>query len=215
MNRFEYAESVFLHEDGALRATREDIVARGMPAIFVSPYVGAILNWLVHVKGARRVLEIGALGGYSGIWLARGLGEDGTLTSLEINPEYARVARSNLERAGLGERVEYRIGPALDSLKRLGEEGARFDFVFIDADKENYPAYLEETIRLALTGAIIAADNTLQGDRVTDPAHREPSTEAIRRFNDRAATDPRLRSLLIPLGDGLTVAEVLGSAAER
>lgn len=208
MNRFEYAEDLFVHEDAVLKAIKEDIRHRGMPEIFVPPMIGALLHWLVQVHRPMRVLEIGALGGYSGVWLARGLPPGAHLVSLELNPEYAEVAHANLTRAGLGDRVEYRVGPALSSLKSLHQEGARFDFFFIDADKDNYPQYLEWALTLANPGALITADNALQNERVLSPDHDEPSTKAMRQFNQIAAEHPRLRALLIPLGDGLLVASV-------
>ena len=209
MDRFEYAETLFVHEDVILHQIKADIRQRGMPEIFVSPMIGALLNWLVQVRRPQNALEIGALGGYSGVWLARGLPPEGRLTSLELSPEYVDVARANLARAGFGDRVDYRVGPALSSLKQLQDEGRRFDFFFIDADKENYPHYLEWALRLANPGAIITADNALQNGRVHTASHHEPSTEAMRRFNQMAAEHPQLRSLLIPLGDGLLVAEVV------
>ncbi len=211
MDRFEYAEQLFVHEDQILKDIKEDIRRRGMPEIFVPPLIGALLNWLVHLRRPQKVLEIGALGGYSGVWLARGLPPEGTLLSLELNSEYAQVAKANLAKAGLGEKVEYRVGPAVDSLIGLAAENVHFDFFFIDADKENYPKYLEWALTLANPGAMITADNTLQNGRVYSPDYRDRSTEAMRRFNQMAAEHPRLRSLLIPLADGLLAAEVLSS----
>ncbi|MCL5116877.1 MAG: O-methyltransferase [Firmicutes bacterium] len=155
---------------------------------------------------SKSILEIGALGGYSGVWLARGLPEGGRLTSLELRPDYRDVAEANLRRAGLADRVSYRVGPAADSLEALRADGARFDFFFIDADKDNYPLYLDYALALAEPGALITADNTLQGGRVFDPKAQSSAVEAIRRFNQRVAEHPELTSLLLPIGDGLTVA---------
>ena len=212
MDRYQYAEATFVEEDELLKSIRDDIRVHRMPEIFVPPFVGALLNWLVHSHHCRHILEIGALGGYSGVWLARALDSSGHLTSLELNPEYAEVARANLARAGLGDRVEYRVGPALDSLRQLYGEGERFDFFFIDADKENYPNYLEWAVKLAVPGAIIAADNALQDGRVYSPDASDASTVAIRRFNQMAAHHPELRALLLPVADGLVVAEVVKSS---
>ena len=210
MDAQRYAEAVFVEEDRYLTAIKEDIRARGMPAIFVPPVVGAFMHWLAKSHDSRAILEIGALGGYSGLWLARALRQPGgRLVSLELNPAYAEVAESHLTKAGFAGMVEYRVGPALESLQQLDCENARFDFFLIDADKENYPEYLEWCVRLAEPRAIIVADNALQGGRVYAADHREPSTEAIRRFNQLAAADPRLRALLLPVGDGLVVAEVV------
>lgn len=209
MDRLEYAEKLFVHEDSILQSIKADIRDRHMPEIFVPVMIGGLINWLAGAHHSRSILEIGALGGYSGVWLARALGPEGHLTSLELSPEYAEVARQNLARAGFTDQVSYRVGPALESLEALAEEKARFDFFFIDADKENYPGYLEWALKLAAPGALITADNTLQNGRVYSSEHTDGSTEAMRRFNQMAADHPRLRSLLLPLGDGLLVAEVL------
>ncbi len=209
MNFDQYLDQVFVHEDDILKMVKADIVERGMPAIFVPTVTGAALNWLIQVSGSRDVLEIGALGGYSGIWLARALPAGGTLTSLELRPDYRDVALANLTRAGFKDRVAYRVGPAAESLAQLEDEGRTFDFFFIDADKDNYPIYLDYAVRLARPGAIITADNTLQGGRVLDPEIASPAVEAIRAFNQHAADHPRLQSLILPIGDGLTVARVV------
>lgn len=208
MDRNEYVNSLFVQEDEHLQHTRTATGEKGMPAINVKPELGKFLHLLVQISGAREVLEIGALGGYSGIWLTRALPENGRLTSLEIEQAYADFAKGNLERAGLGDKVSYRVGHALDSLKQLEAEGRRFDLFFIDADKENYPNYLEFAIRLANPGALICGDNVLWGDRVLDPANTEASTEAIREFNRRLAEDDRLDSILLPIHDGLAIARV-------
>jgi predicted O-methyltransferase YrrM len=209
MNFDQYLDQVFVHEDDILKMVKAGIVERGMPAIFVPTVTGAALNWLIQVSGSRDVLEIGALGGYSGIWLARALPAGGTLTSLELRPDYRDVALANLTRAGFKDRVAYRVGPAAESLAQLEDEGRTFDFFFIDADKDNYPIYLDYAVRLARPGAIITADNTLQGGRVLDPEITSPAVEAIRAFNQHAADHPRLQSLILPIGDGLTVARVV------
>lgn len=208
----EYLNEVFLHEDAVLQAVKEDVVARGMPAIFVPAVTGAALHWLVRMSQSRNVLEVGALGGYSGIWLARALPHGGHLTSLELRAEYCDVALANMTRAGLEDRVSYRVGPAAESMAALVDEGQRFDFFFIDADKDNYPTYLEYALKLANPGALIAADNTLQGGRVLDPDQHGVSVNAIRRFNDQVAQHPQLMALLLPIGDGLTIAQYQPSA---
>ncbi len=209
MDRFEYAETLFVKEDAILQEIKADIRRRGMPEIFVPPLIGALLHWLVRVRAPLAVLEIGALGGYSGVWLARGLPESGRLLSLELDPVFAQVAQANVTRAGLGDRVQYRVGPALESLSQLEQEGRRFDFFFIDADKENYPGYIEWALRLANPGALITADNALQNGRVYSFQANDESTQAIRRFNQTVSDHPRLSSLLLPLGDGLVVAQVI------
>lgn len=207
MTREEYVYQL-AGEDEVLMSVRADIVLREMPPISVAAELGKLLHLLVKTSGARRILEIGALGGYSGICLARALPMDGRLLSLELNPEFADVARANLVRAGLGERVEYRIGPALDSLQALVEAGETFDLFFIDADKPNYPAYLEYAIQLANPGALITADNVLLGDRVLDADNHDPAPEAVRMFNQNMHADERLEAFILPVRDGFAIARV-------
>lgn len=180
-----------------------------MPSISVSPSSGKLLTMLVSIAGAKNILEIGALGGYSGICLARGFGEGGMLTSLELEEKYAELARSNLTKAGFGDQVSYMTGPALESLETLTADQKRFDFFFIDADKANYNSYLEYCIKLAEPGALIVADNVLAGGSVADPgAKPKRYTEFMKNFNETAANHPRLESLLLPIGDGMTISMV-------
>jgi caffeoyl-CoA O-methyltransferase len=202
-----YVESLY-EEDAELSKVKETIRANNMPEISIAPGYGRLLTMLVKLNRSRNVLEIGALGGYSGICLARGLDEDGRLVSLELKPEFAEVAKSNLVEAGLGDRVEYRIGDALGQLTKLYEEGAKFDLFFIDADKVNYPNYLEWAIKLANPGAIIVGDNTLMRGRTLNPAEKKTSVEAMRLFNRTIAADPRLESTMLPAYDGLAIAIV-------
>jgi caffeoyl-CoA O-methyltransferase len=202
----EYLDSVFIHEDTILQEIKMDIAAHEMPAIYVPAVTAATLHWLVRAFARHQALEIGSLGGYSGAWLARALPTDGHLTCLELRPDYCDIALANMHRAGLASRVTFRVGPAATSLKELEAEGARFDFFFIDADKENYPLYLDYALKLAEPGAIIAADNTLQGGQVLDPDNHRHNVEAIRRFNGQVAEHPQLLPLLLPIGDGLTLA---------
>ena len=169
------------------------------------------MQLLAEVVGARRVLEIGTLGGYSAINLARGMTEDGALISLEIDERHAEVARQNVEHAGLGEMVEIRGGDARELLAELVEENEEpFDLVFIDADKQSYPEYLEWAIRLSRPGSLILGDNTIWGGSVMDP--QDNSTRAIREFNEKLAKDPRLSAIVLPLirerVDGLAIARV-------
>lgn len=205
----DYIEAVFVAEDPLLEGVVAAIKENGMPSISVSPVSGKLLTMLVSMSGARNILEIGALGGYSGICLARGFGDAGTLTSLELEDSYAKLAHSKLTEAGYGNQVSYRTGPALQTLDQLAKEGKRFDFFFIDADKENYENYLEACIRLAEPGAWIVADNVLARGSVADEAV-EPTgnTEIMRKFNKVVAEDLRLESVLIPVGDGLTLSQV-------
>ncbi|MFD2682483.1 O-methyltransferase [Bacillus seohaeanensis] len=208
MNLQEYINSLFVKEDSILEAVIESIDANGMRNISVSPEIGNILTLLVKTSGAKQILEIGALGGYSGICLARGLPKEGHLTSLELEREYADLAHENLEKAGFGDQVTYYTGEALKSLEQLKKEQKRFDFIFIDADKGNYPNYLEYSLQLANPGALIVGDNVLQRGRVFDVSHVDSRTESIRAFNQRMASDPNVESMMLPIGDGLLVGRV-------
>ncbi|MCY8102216.1 O-methyltransferase [Bacillus haynesii] len=204
-----YIDAVFTREDALLEEVLSSIQENGMPSISVSPSAGKLLTMLVSISGARRVLEIGALGGYSGICLARGFGEEGTLTSLELKESYAELAHSNLSKAGFGGQVSYMTGPALESLETLAGNQKRFDFFFIDADKGNYEHYLAYCIKLAEPGALIVADNVLAGGSVAGQG-TEPRqyTKLMKAFNETVANHPQLESLLIPIGDGMTVSRV-------
>ncbi|MFD1776333.1 O-methyltransferase [Paenibacillus rhizophilus] len=207
LNQEQYSEQLY-EEDELLLSVKEAIRESGMPEVSIAPGYGRLLGMLVSLSRSASVLEIGALGGYSGICLARGLAPGGTLTSLELKPEYADMARRHLERAGFGGIAEYRTGPALDSLAGLQEEGRTFDFFFIDADKENYPNYLEYAIRLANPGAVIAGDNIFLRGRTLNEGKNGPAVQAMRRFNEMIASDSRLTSTLLPAYDGLALAMV-------
>lgn len=205
----QYSEQIY-KEDPVLEQVTASIAESGIRDVSIAPGYGRLLTMLAKLSGASSILEIGSLGGYSGICLARGMKEDGKLVSLELKEENAALAGRNLTNAGYGDRVEYRIGPALESLEQLVNEGARFDMFLIDADKENYPAYLEYAIRLAKPGAIIAGDNTLLRGRTLNPDKNGPSVLAVRRFNEMIATDERLLSTMLPAYDGLALAIVKG-----
>lgn len=204
-------------EDPALDEALRDSEAAGLPHIHVAPNQGKLLNLLVRMKGARRILEIGTLGGYSTIWLARALPPQGCLVSLEVEARHAAVARRNLERAGLARVVEVRVGQAIASLERLAAEGAPpFDFIFIDADKANYPAYLEWSIRLAQPGTVIVGDNVVRDGKVTDEHSTDANIQGVRRFVALMAADPRLSATAVQtVGakgyDGFSLA-IVGSA---
>jgi caffeoyl-CoA O-methyltransferase len=206
-----YVEGLFAPRDAALEAALKDSSEAGLPQIQVSPSEGVLLGLLAQIASARRVLEIGTLGGYSAIHLARALPEDGTLLSLELDEHHAEVARRNVERAGVGERVEIRVGDAKELLADLAENGeGPFDLVFIDADKEGYPEYLEWALRLSRPGTLILGDNAIRGGSVLDPG--DDSSRAIRDFNEKLARDPRLSAVVLPLIreriDGLAIARV-------
>lgn len=199
-----YFDGLFGEDPDLVRVTAS-IRKRGMPEISVAPGYGRLLTLLVAAARRKAVLEIGALAGFSGICLARGLAEGGRLTSLELKPEYAELAMENLAAAGFRDRSEIIVGDALVSLDKLAAEGRRFDFFFIDADKENYPNYLERAIALAEPGALIAADNTLLRGRTLNEAKQGPAVQAVREFNRQLATDPRLLGTHLPSYDGLAL----------
>lgn len=206
----EYIDSVFNNEDELLKSVLRSIEENGMRSISVSPSSGKLLTMLVSIAEAKNILEIGALGGYSGICLARGFGDNGKLTSLELMESYAELAQDNLKKAGFGNQVNYMTGPALESLEKLYQEKKRFDFFFIDADKENYKNYLNACIELAESGALIVADNVLAGGSVADPLiESKKYTQNMREFNEAVAKHPHLESILLPIGDGLTVSRVI------
>jgi predicted O-methyltransferase YrrM len=179
--------------DDALRGALERSASEGLPAIQLEPVTGKLLNLLARMIEAERILEIGTLGGFSTIWLARALPDDGRLITLEADPHYAEVAQKNIAAAGLDERVDLRVGPALDELPRIVEAGeGPFDLVFIDADKKNQDKYLAWALDLTLVGSVIVGDNVVLGGRVLDPAPDDEMSQGIRRFMDLLAADPRI-----------------------
>ncbi|MFC5471763.1 O-methyltransferase [Cohnella suwonensis] len=202
-----YFEELYDKDEDLLRV-EGSIKEAGMPEISVASGYGRLLTLLVSATGAKSALEIGALGGYSGICLARGLPEGGKLVSLELKQSYADLAAANLAEAGYGNTAHYIVGDASESLNKLMAEGEKFDFFFIDADKENYPRYLETCIALANDGAIVAADNTLLRGRTLDEVKQGPSVVAVRQFNAMIAKDKRLQGVHLPAYDGLAIARI-------
>jgi predicted O-methyltransferase YrrM len=193
-----YINNLFVPSDPVLDSTLKAMQAAGLPEIQVAPNQGKLLSILARSIGARAILEIGTLGGYSTIWLARALPPGGKLTTLEADPKHARVARANLERAGLDGMVDVRVGPALDTLPALVEEArGPYDLAFIDADKENTPQYFDWALKLTRPGSLIITDNVVRGGEVIDPASRDPSVQGIRRLGDRMASDPRVMAIAI------------------
>jgi predicted O-methyltransferase YrrM len=186
-----YITDLLLPADPALDAALDASTAAGLPAIAVSPALGKLLHVLAKAVGAKRILEIGTLGGYSTIWLARALPADGQLVTLEIDPKHAEVARRNFERAGVADRIDLKLGPALDVLPTLRSQ-APFDFVFIDADKGGYTAYLPWAITLSRIGALIIADNVVRAGKITDSASTDENVQGIRRFNEALAAERRV-----------------------
>jgi caffeoyl-CoA O-methyltransferase len=206
-----YIEERFAPQDEALEAAVRESRRTGLPEIQVSPNEAKLLQLLAEVVGARRILEVGTLGGYSAIHFGRALPEDGTLVSLEIDERHAEVARENVERAGLSDKVEIRVGDARELLARIAESGeGPFDVVFIDADKEGYPEYLEWAMKLTRPGSLILGDNTVRGGSILDP--QDNSARATNEFNERIAGDSRLSAIVLPILreriDGLTIARV-------
>jgi len=210
-----YFEELLTPEDDGLRAALKENKAAGLPQIDVSPLQGKFLEFLVRVSGARRVLEIGALGGYSTIWMARALPEGGRVVTLELEAHHADVARRNLEGAGVLDRVEVIVGPALETLPVLAGQSEIFDLIFIDADKESYPEYLGWAMKLSRPGTVIVADNVVREGRVADADCDDPRVKGVRRFAERMAAEPRLSSTVLQtVGakgyDGLSLSVVVG-----
>lgn len=187
----QYIDGLFVGADPALDAALEASTAAGLPAIAVSPSQGKLLQVLAKAIDARRILEIGTLGGYSTIWMARGLPPDGRLITLELSQKHADVARANVARAGLSRLVEVRVGPALNHLPLLRGDGP-FDLIFIDADKGGYAEYLSWAITLSRAGALIIADNVVRDGKITDAASTDANVQGIRRFNDALARERRV-----------------------
>lgn len=188
-----YLEERLLEPDSVLEAALADATVAGLPPIAVTAAEGKFLHLLARTRGARRILEIGTLGGYSTIWLARALPDDGSLISLEISEEHAIVARRNIERAKLTARVEVRVAPALETLAALvAEECEPFDFVFIDADKENSTPYFDHALQLTKRGAVIVVDNVVRDGDVADPATTSTSAQGIQRLLDSLRGDDRV-----------------------
>jgi predicted O-methyltransferase YrrM len=211
----EYLCGLLAPDDPGLAATVETSAAAGMPAIQVAPNQGKLLALLAQAVDARRVLEVGTLGGYSTIWIARALAPGGRVLTLELDPKHAEVARGNLARAGVGDRVDVEVGPALAALDRLvADRVAPFDFVFIDADKESTLEYFERAVALARPGALIVVDNVVREGAVADPSRSDPQVAGIRRFLTHAARDPRvsvtaIQTVGVKGWDGFALARVL------
>jgi len=206
-------------EDDTLRAARESADAAGMPPIEVSAQHGKLLSLLATVARANRVLEIGTLAGYSTINLARAVGPDGRVVTLELEPEHAAIAQENLVRAGVADRVEIIVGVALDTLPKLQQRGEIFDLFFIDADKENNSAYVEWALELAAADAVIVIDNIARMGRVLDPAADDHQARAVRDMLEMIGDHPRLDAAAIQTvgtkdWDGFAIAVVKGQPQE-
>ena len=194
----DYVSELFLPPDTVLEAALQRSEAAGLPAIQVTPALGKLLNLLARMQRAERILEVGTLGAYSTIWLGRALPAQGRLITLEFNPKHADVARANLAEAGLGEKVEVRLGKAADSLQQLArEKSAAFDLIFIDADKAGYPEYLRLVLPLSRPGTLLLADNVVRNGAVVDGNSPDPDVLGVRSFNEMLAKEGRLSATVI------------------
>jgi predicted O-methyltransferase YrrM len=193
-----YIDGAVVGSDPALDAALQDVADAGMPAISVTPALGKLLHVLARTIGARRILEVGTLGGYSTIWMARAVPAGGRVVSLEIDPRNAAVAATSIERAGVSDRVEIRVGRAVDTLTALAADGVEpFDLVFVDADKRSNPEYLAWALRLTHVGSVIVVDNVVRGGAVVDAETTDPDIQGIRRMNEMIAAEPRLLTTAI------------------
>jgi predicted O-methyltransferase YrrM len=192
----QYITRMLVPPDAALNAALEASDAADLPAIQVTPNQGKLLHLLVRLQGARRILEIGTLGGYSTIWLARALPPGGHLVTLEANPSYAKLAYANIARAGLSSVVEIRVGRAVDTLPGLAEKGP-FDLIFIDADKPSTSNYFQWAVRLARRDSLIIVDNVVREGEIIEASSEDPNVQGMRRFFELASTDPRVSGTAI------------------
>lgn len=210
-----YITDLFVPADPALEGALQSTIDAGLPRINVAPNQGKLLHILALSHGARRILELGTLAGYSTIWLARALPPDGKLITLEANPKHAEIARTNLDRAGLSDQVEVRLGAALETLPKLEAEGQEpFDLVFIDADKVNTAEYFSWALKLTRRGSLIITDNVVRQGGVIDANSTDEKIQGIRRFNAALAIEPRVKATIVQtVGskgyDGLAIALVV------
>ena len=209
-----YFSDLLIPPDAALDAALAANRNAELPAIDVTPLQGKFLELLLRISGARRVLEIGTLGGYSTMWLARALPDGGQIVTLELVPHHAEIARINLRNAGIAN-VDLHVGPALETLQVLVANGAApFDFIFIDADKSGYPEYLEWSLKLSRPGTVIVADNVVRDGKVVEPDNTDPNIQGVRRFTELVAAEPRLSATVLQTVaskgyDGFALAVVL------
>ncbi len=209
----EYIERLFVPRDPVFKQALRDAAEAGLPEIHVSPNEGKLLYLLAKLAGAKRVLEIGLLGGYSAMWLAQAIGPQGKLATLEVDERHVRVARKNLERAGLLDRVEIWQGDARATLEKMVKAGEPpFDLVFIDADKPSYPVYLDYAMQLTRPGSLILADNVIRDGKVTRSGQADPLVVGIQKFNRKLAVNPKLEAIMVTVMreklDGLAIARV-------
>lgn len=202
----DYAQELFVREDPLLAELRAEQEARGFPLIQVPARTAHLLGILIRAVGARKVVEVGTLGGYSALWMAKALPNDGRLVTLEKSPDHAALAREFIDRAGRAEMVEVRVGDALDLLHELGPDGG-WDVMFVDADKERYGVYLRHAERLLRPGGLLLADNVFwQGRVLDDTGDADGATRALQDFNRALAGHDRFDATILPVGDGVAVA---------
>jgi predicted O-methyltransferase YrrM len=210
-----YINGEVVRSDDMLEAALQAGAAAGLPPISVSPSQGKLLHLLAQIQGARSILEVGTLGGYSTIWLAQALPSDGRLITLELDPNHTEVAKTNIARAGLSDRVEFRVGPAIDLLPRLAQERrGPFDLIFIDADKASTPEYFAWALKLSRPGSVIITDNVVRAGALADAATTDAAVRGMRRFCEMMGSEPRVSGTVIQtVGmkgyDGFAIARVL------
>jgi predicted O-methyltransferase YrrM len=194
----DYFAKLLISPDKSLDQASADSQAAGLPAIAVSPLQGKQLLLLAQMQNPKKILEIGTLGGYSTIWLARALPDDGRLVTLEFSPKHAEIAKANIARAGLSHKVEIRVGPALETLPLLAaEKRGPFNFIFVDADKRNNPGYFEWALKLSRPGSVIVVDNVVRDGAVADLKNTDPDIVGIRRMHELVAAEPRVNATAI------------------
>jgi predicted O-methyltransferase YrrM len=210
-----YLENLLTPADNALAAILDQNHSSELPPIDVPPLLGKFLDLMVRISGSRRVLEVGTLGGYSTVWMARALPEGGQLITLELEARHAEIAQGNLAKAGVADRVEIRVGPAADSMRGMLTAGsAPFDLIFLDADKKGLPEYLKLSLKLSHPGTVIIADNVVRDGAVIEPEHADRNVQGVRRFLELVSEEPRLSGTALPtVGargyDGFAMALVL------
>ncbi len=205
---YEYILSVSVHEDEHLQRLREETASHPYAMMQIAPEQGQFMAFLVRLIGAKRIIEVGVFTGYSSYALASALPPNGELIACDVSDEWTSIARRYWKEGGLENKIKLRLAPALETLDQLLKDGQQgvFDFVFIDADKENYDNYYEKSLELIRVGGIIAVDNVLWGGKIVDPEVTDTATEAIRRFNKKLYEDERIHLSLVPIADGLTLA---------
>lgn len=200
---FEYLAARTAGEDAFLRALREDAVAAGLPAISIGPAQASLMQVLLRLAGAREVVEVGTLAGYSAVWMARALPGDGRVRTIEADERHAAFARERIARSDVAGRIEVHQGRGADVLPTFADGSA--DASFLDADKASYPLYLEESLRIVRAGGLIMVDNAFAFGQLFDETPTDGEADAVRAFNERMAAEPRLQSVIVPLGDGMWV----------